>query len=436
VPLIAGVSIKDISPRQGVELFGYPHYKRPNTGIHDPLYASCLYLYDNKTKIVIVAMDLTKYSKKYVTHVRNRVSVITGIPHRNIMICCSHTHSSPQTAGRVDLDGIQKGIQPDARYLEELEDKLVSLIVEAVNNTFEARIGIEKGYCGKEQGVGGNRRDPNGPADPEVWVIGVQDYLDRWRAGMVKYALHPTFIHGESTVVTADYPCYIRRYLADSKPGITTLFVQGTSGNQSSRYFRSGQTFGEARRVGYTIGKEADRVLDSMVLSSQVDLFVRSKEVDLYLKKIPSREEAIKEVEVIKEHLGYLKSENGSYLDVRNAEVKLLGAENLLGYIVAGENNKLDFIEDEAPAEVQVIGIGDARIVGFQGEIFVEYGLELKRLSPFDKTIVIELANGALPGYLCTSETYVEGGYEAGTSLLTAKTGEMFVNTALELLHD
>lgn len=432
--LVAGVSIVDISPRQGIELFGYPHYERCNTGIHDPLYASCLYLENGQTRLAIVTMDMTKYSKKYVRHVRNRVSVITGIPQHNIMICCSHTHSSPQAAGRVDLEGIKKGIEPDPLYIEEIEDKLVNLIIEASNNTFKAKIGIEKGYCGKEQGVGGNRRDPNGPSDPEVWVIGVQDELGRWRASFVKYALHPTFIHGESTVVSADYPCYIRRFLSDSKLGITTLFAQGTSGDQSSRYFRSGQTFDEAKRVGYAIGKEADRVLDAMTLSTQTDLFVNFKEIDIDLKKLPPKEKAIAEVNKVKALLTRLKEENAPYIDIRNTEVKLLGAENLLGHVVAKEENKLGFVEDEIPAEVQVIGIGDARIVGFQGELFVEYGLNLKKESPFEKTIVVELANGALPGYMCTAETYAEGGYEAGSSLLTAKTGEMFINTALDLL--
>lgn len=434
--LLAGISITDISPRQGIELFGYPHYKRANTGIHDPLYASCLYLDNGAARLAIVALDLTKYSKKYVKSVRSRASVATGIPQKNIMICCTHTHSSPQTAGRVDLEGIQKGIEPDPEYLEELEDKLVYLITEAVRNTFEAKIGVDKGHCGKEQGVGGNRRNPEGPADPDVWVIGVQDNLGRWRASLVKYALHPTFIHGESTVVTADYPCYIRMCLADAKPGITNLFLQGTSGNQSSRYFRKGQTFEEARRVGYAIGNEAVRVLDSMKLSSEVDLFVNSKEVDIDLKKLPSKDEAIKEVARIKDYLETLRAKNAPYIDIRNAEVKLLGAENLLGYVLAGEENKLGFIKDETPAEVQVIGIGDARIVGFQGEIFVEYGLELKKSSPFEKTIIVELANGAMPGYLCTKEAYAEGGYEAGSSMLTPKTGEIFINTALELLKD
>ena len=42
----------------------------------------------------------------------------------------------------------------------------------------------------------------------------------------------------------------------------------------------------------------------------------------------------------------------------------------------------------------------DTLICGLQGEIFVEYGLELKAASPYEKTFVFEVTNGALPGYI------------------------------------
>jgi neutral ceramidase len=289
--LKAGISIVDISPKQGIRLAGYPHYDRANTGIHDSLYASCMYLDNGKNKIAIVAMDILKYPKKYVRIVRERVSAYTDIPANNIMICCTHTHSGPLVSTSVKKD-TDKATRLQVEYERQLEDKIVALILEAYNNTFPAKIGMEKGHCGKESGVGGNRRDPNGPADPEVWTIGLQDMEGRWRGVAVKYALHPTFIHGDSTVVTADYPCYIRRYLAESKPGITSLFLQGTSGNQSSRFFRDGQTYNEAKRVGEAIAKEADRVLDSMTLSNDVELIARSLETDIDIRKFPTLEQA------------------------------------------------------------------------------------------------------------------------------------------------
>lgn len=50
--LTAGTACYDMSPPEGVRLAGYPHFPRNNTGIHDPLFATCLYLSDGKTEIV------------------------------------------------------------------------------------------------------------------------------------------------------------------------------------------------------------------------------------------------------------------------------------------------------------------------------------------------------------------------------------------------
>ena len=208
------------------------------------------------------------------------------------MITCSHTHSGPWASGMLDLEALEQGRKADEGYMAELHDKLVSLVKTAYDNSFDAKIGIEKGFCGREQGVGGNRRNPYEIADPEVWTIGVQDLQGNWKACLVKYALHPTFLHSDNFLVSADYPGYIRKYFAKTKPDMVFLFAQGTSGNQSPRYFRSGKTFEEAERVGSAIGAEADRVLHDMELSSEVKLLVRSEEVDIDLRTLPSRQEA------------------------------------------------------------------------------------------------------------------------------------------------
>ena len=44
--LSAGVAVRDISPRQPIFLAGYPHLSRDSTGIHDPLLASALCLFE------------------------------------------------------------------------------------------------------------------------------------------------------------------------------------------------------------------------------------------------------------------------------------------------------------------------------------------------------------------------------------------------------
>ena len=433
----AGAAVTDISPGLGIPLAGYPHFPRHNTGIHDPLMAACIVLDDGATRMAIVCIDTLFFSRRYVQKVRQSAEASTGIPAANILVCCSHTHSSPWGSDFFELGVPGDVIHPDAGYIAMLQDKLTSLIVKASADMFDARLSVEKGICGREQGVGGNRRDPNGPADPEVWTMGIQDNRGKWRACLVKYALHPTIIHEESTLVTADYPGYIRQYLSKHFPGMIMLFAQGTSGDQSTRYFRKGQSFDEAERIGTAIGRVAGEVLMRQEKLCGVRLGAWSEKVRLPLKHLPARTEMESRVNRAREHYSSLKAAGAPYLDVQNANLVMLGEEDTLACVLAQERgDRIGFIEDELPGEVQVIGIGDARLVGLPGEIFVEFGQRIQKGSPFPKTFVVTCANGILPGYVCTAEAYAAGGYETGASLLTPEAGDILTRTAVKILND
>ncbi len=434
--LRAGTALAEISPPLGVELAGYPHHPRHNRGIHDPLYAACLLLDDGHTRLAIVSADILMISKRYVRVVRERVAERFGIPSGNLMICSSHTHSGPWASGRLDLDALEQGLGPDPGYVRTLEGKLVDVVGEASSNLFQARVGVGKGYCGREEGVGGNRHHPQGIADPEVWVVGVQDREGGWRACLVKYALHPTFLHSDNLLVSSDYPGYLRRRLSETKPGMVLLFAQGASGNQSPRFFRSGKTFEEAERVGVELAKAAEEVLAGMELHEAAPLMALSAATELELRTLPSRAEAETAVAAARERWERLQAAARPPEELWLAELALLGAEDTLGYILQEEKGRnLALRDEELPAEVQVLGIGDARLVGIQGELFVEFGLAVQYRSPFARTIVVELANGCLPGYAATARAYAEGGYEAGTSLLSGRSGDRLVERAVELLY-
>ena len=137
----------------------------------------------------------------------------------------------------------------------------------------------------------------------------------------------------------------------------------------------------------------------------------------------------------MKAEWGRLKKRGAPYIEVQNANLKNLGAENTLGYIRLKNNGiPISMEADELPVEVQLLTIGDARIVGILGEIFVEFGLDIQKRFPYGKTIVVELANGCLPGYVHTRQAFREGGYEVGVSMLSERAGEVIVKTSLRLL--
>lgn len=173
-----------------------------------------------------------------------------------------------------------------------------------------------------------------------------------------------------------------------------------------------------------------------MQFMTDVPLVIRSEEVKIELRTLPDKESAEREAAQLKEEWEKIKATDAPERDIWNAELRFLGAEDTLSLLLLQEQGTLDILKEDLPVEVQVIGIGDARIVGLQGEIFVEFGLTIQYRAPFVKSFVIEMANGVLPGYCATSRAYAAGGYEAGNSLLTARSGEQLVDAAVRLLHE
>ena len=440
--LKVGMKRVDITPPQGLELAGYPHYPRYNTGFHDPLYAACMSLENENNCVAMVTLDLLFYSKVHVAQVRERVEKEYGIKGQNVMISCSHTHSGPWASGRLDIESLEKGLGEPTEYVNDITDKIVALIGEAKADSFEGYFASGVEMCGAESGVGGNRRIPGGPHDPLVSVMAVKDTNEKIRGALVNYTLHPTFIHEWSNVCTADYPCYLKMEIEETYPGILTGFAQGTSGNQSSRYYRQGESYDEAERVGRTLGKAACKVLAKAEWKNDIEIKAVNTQVEVDLRDFGTEEELRAQVahdEAIYKDLyakyGDSKNRDEYYL-WQNANLKLLGSEDQLGYILMQKRGiRIPLLEEEVPAEVQVFNLGGTCVFGIQGEVFVEYGLWLKAMAGFGTVIVNELSNGVLPGYLYTPESLVTGGYETDTSMLGEGFGKKMIDKALEIVE-
>jgi hypothetical protein len=114
----------------------------------------------------------------------------------------------------------------------------------------------------------------------------------------------------------------------------------------------------------------------------------------------------------------------------------MLGAEDMLGYALCIQNGKrIDLRDDENPAEIQVIAIGNHIIAGIPGEIFVEFALKIKADSDNGTVFVFELANGCLPGYCINREAAFSESYESGNSMLTPEFGDKIADTVLDLIQ-
>ncbi|MDD4756183.1 MAG: hypothetical protein PHG29_08890, partial [Prolixibacteraceae bacterium] len=86
--------------------------------------------------------------------------------------------------------------------------------------------------------------------------------------------------------------------------------------------------------------------------------------------------------------------------------------------------------ENVCETVLQGLAINNFALVTFPGEVYVEFGLKVKELSPYPYTMVIGLANSHV-GYIPAQEAFSQGGYEvrtAWTSQLTVDAGDILVN--------
>ncbi|MEW6750816.1 MAG: hypothetical protein AB1505_07545, partial [Candidatus Latescibacterota bacterium] len=97
--LRVGVAAGDITPPVGIHMGGYWGRRSGATGIHDPLQATVLVLGAGLQRAAVVALDLVGLQAATVAGLRARMETGAGIPAGACLVCCSHTHAGPLTAG-------------------------------------------------------------------------------------------------------------------------------------------------------------------------------------------------------------------------------------------------------------------------------------------------------------------------------------------------
>jgi hypothetical protein len=437
--LQAGVGRVDISPRRPMFLVGYPHVPRTSTGVHDPLYATALCLRDEAggAAVCLVAVDILFVDRDTARQCREAITAATGIAADHVLISATHTHSGPVTVESLVLRNDPVVPPADPAYMETFSASIVRAAREAWERAVPARLALTTAHA---EGVGGNRLRPDGPADPEVGVAYGVRAADRSPLALsLVYSMHPTVLHEDTTLVSADFPGYARRYLEHGFPGASVLYHTGTEGNQSPRYFVKGQTFAEAQRLGERLGQAVERALAALPAAAFTDrppLGAARVWVDLPVRSFPSPAQAEARLGAAVEAYERLKRERAPHGVVRTAECTVFGAEEVVTLARAQARGEIPAWAARClPAEVQALRIGDSVWVGLPGEVFVEYGLEIKRRAAPWRTFVIGLANGELQGYVVTPEADAAGTYEARCSLLAPAAGRILVDQALALVR-
>jgi len=436
--LLAGAATADITPSRSVQLFGYPHVTRLSTGVHDPLLASALYLSNDDAAAVVLSLDLLFLEPPMARRIRAEVSRAVGIPEACVFIACTHTHSGPISSRIVAWAGDAAAPAPDADYLEFVTRQSVAAAVEAKAAAGPAELAWA---VADARGVGGNRRDPSGTTDPECGVLAVRSANDRkWLALALIYGMHPTVLHEDSTLISADFPFSARLHLHESlQTDAPVIHLTAPCGDQSPRWFVNEQSLREAERMGRMLGEAAAlsvRRLGGRRFSREPLLAGMLRPTPLIRKTIPSVARAELELVQCQDEYEQLKSRRAERPRVRTAECAVFGAQSALGLAKASERGEIDaLLHEYGTPDVHGLRVGDAVLLGLPGELFTAYALDLKRKAG-RRVFPVSLVNGDLQGYICTPGEAAAGGYESANSLFAPESGALLVEAGLNVVRE
>lgn len=433
-PLRAGVAKEVITPPIGTPLAGYAFEKKASIGIHDELYARAIVLEQGTTRAALVVCDVLGFERPTVQKIRTIVEQNTGIPHQNVVVAATHTHSGP--VGLFEfaehkhvfslVSGAYTGDKFDQSLVEILTRKIAGAVTNATHHMQEVQVGT---LSGTVEDIGKNRRDPAYVNDPDVPVT-VLEGADGPVSILYSYACHPTVLHQDNRLISADFPGFSNLQLEKLSTALP-IFMTGAAGDISTRYTRRETTFREVARLGSILASETFKVANKIVPHEVSCLSVQSKIVPLPVRELPSPKEAHNRLNRAKARLTELRTQHASPAELKSAETHVEGAQATINLLEKSRITELEHID----IEMQLLQIGDAAILTIPGELFVQPGKDIKayaRSKGFSLHICC-YANGKI-GYIPTEEVFKEGGYEAGVAIVGARTVSMIVKTAHDLL--
>lgn len=433
-----GAAEADLTPTASVFLLGYPHVPRMSSGVEDPLLASAVWFEAEGSAILMVGCDLIWLTKAMTDRLRRSLSASLNLPIQNILLSATHTHSGPVTSRMLSNEADAVVPPPDAGYLARVDAAISAAAHDARQRAEPAAVRVSSVASA---GLGSNRRDPSGATLTE-WPVVHADRLSDGSpiAAMCVCAMHPTVLHEDSTLISGDFPGLARQaFKSRLGDGVVYLHHLGASGNQSPRHVVADNSLSEARRLGMLL---AERLLASRdeaeAMPASID--ARTAAIDLPLRVFPTVPEAGRQRDQARAAFLAL-SEGEDATAARTAETDWFGAEETLTLARAAADGRLDATASAClPAEVQAIRLGGLWLVGWPGEVFVEFALDLQKAAlgiglPTTPR-VITLANADLQGYLVTDEAVRTRAYEAGNAIFASPaSGDRLVESTLALLQ-
>ncbi|MBL9179349.1 MAG: neutral/alkaline non-lysosomal ceramidase N-terminal domain-containing protein [Verrucomicrobiaceae bacterium] len=420
--LKAGFAQTDITPPVGAIITGPAG--PISTGTDDPLRARAMVVQSGNRKLAIVGVDLVKVTRALADQTIALVTQRTDITRDAVLICPSHNHSGP-------LIPAQGGkVTANKAYIATLPQRISDSIVQANEALQPVRMSvgrslvyeghINRRVISKADGLALNtwlkklndlRQVPQvlgseGVTDPELWLVRFDSPDGKMFGSLVNFTCHPC-LHDRIKIHTwsADFPGVIAEHIAQAfGPQAVCVFTQGASGNIQPPVT---WTPDWKERSAVFAKAAVDAAKEALPVEDRVVVDYARRDVD-----VPRC----------------------------NAEAQRPEAITRLGWrpeSFEGAKRTAAAMPRTLNVPVSVARIGPFAIATNPGELFVEWGISVKKRSPFPHTILGELTNDWV-GYEPTELAFQHEGYEtlAGANFVSLEGIQKLVDASVDLLQE
>ncbi|WP_437187388.1 LamG-like jellyroll fold domain-containing protein [Planctomicrobium sp. SH668] len=375
-------------------------------------------LSQGETQVALVVVDSCMMPQDVLDEAKKFVVDRTGIPHNHICISATHTHTAPAS-------GQALGTDPHPGYAAFLKTQIVEAIALAQSRLEPAKVGWGEidasAYTALRRWI--RRPDridldifgnptvranmhaaadwdnvvgESGPKDPALSLISFQTLDGRPIGVYANFSMH---YFGDSPI-SADYFGLFAEGLK-KRIAPETDFVGAMSHGCSGDIWRRDYTNPDAPEFKLNIEQYTEAMLElAMKAYSKIE-YKEDPKLGMQESRITMKYRVpdVQRLEWAKRVIADLNGEKMTTLEHVYAREQIL----------LNERQELEVI-------LQAIAIGDLAIATTPTETYALTGLKIKLQSPFQHTMVLDLANGSA-GYIPPEEQHLLGGYNTWAAL-------------------
>ena len=432
-----GFGKSNMMPETVVTIAGGEDPNRLSTGYLDYLTATCIAFSDGNKTVLLYTVDMQCLTSGFLGNIYDVISKDTGIPKEDIMISCTHDHSSPSmTMTHTGISEFRSG--PFAYAMLAAAKAAINDLAPAETYIGESKTEgmVFVRHYNMEDGSVAGPAYGNLVADEIVSHAYESDEtiqivkFERTAAGKKDIVLfnlgcHATYYSSTATTnLSADFPGPARDYVANNADCYAAYFMSAAGDQTPNSRFAQVKHNLSHKEFGEKLGKYVVDSLDSLtkvesgdVKLTEVKYVAQSNQLNL------DRLGDARSLWALFEQKGY---------DIANTQAREEGFKSIYecrSIIQSASRPKTKTVN------INVLSAGDVSFAIFPGEMFSSTGKYIRDNSPYDMTFVLTCANG-YDGYFPDERGYSYGCYEAYSSYVNVGTAEKIGEEYIKMLQE